>query len=259
MQKIEDAYAREVNWDYYPIAIDRFPIQPGTTQPFLPAGFFSYVRQHLTSGTAANGWNGSLVDPQYSRFQPLSRRLASSYYAAHPARDDTWFTGSPVNSALGLDLGNGMDLAAIVTSEYSNSPSATSRWWTFYTLYGTCQIAVGYHPVSGARRFGMDRVGVGEDITHIFWTRGADQISNAGHWALRGSVYAGAHNAWLSLQLRVNDFVNRNGGLSAIIGHTVVRVDWTSVCFEYWRPTVAWVDEPGRPVRDENKCGGGGG
>jgi hypothetical protein len=256
-QKIEDGYSKELTWDYYAVAIDRLPKPPGSSFPYLPGTFFNYIRTHLTWGSAGDGWSGSLVDPKQATFQPMSRRYATSYYLADPARDDNWFTGAPQNSVLALNLGNGLDQAAVVTAQYSNT--STSRSWTFYTLFGTCQASViGYHPVSGVRQFGLNLVGVGEDATYIFWTRGADQISNLGHWALRDSVYAGGHNTWLSLQARVNAFVNGNGGLSTIIGHTVGRVDWYPVCYEYWRPTLAWVDEPGVPIRDENKCAGGG-
>jgi len=230
--RIEDSAGDDngpTNLDYYSVTIKKLPIIQGNS--VSANDFLMFVRLNLGS---------KFLDTSVASFSPY-------FDAANTSETAKWNSTNPlgaiahfaihligavipvvVNPSL-LD-----DNAAVAVAEYAPDH------WIFSTLWTTADFG---HPVSGNREFGIRPQ---PDGSFIFYTRGADRpTSQVDLNAQRASgvVFNGANKLWISLQQKVADFVNTNGG-QAEIGPVVFSVSgqkWGDVKQKYYRPTTPWL------------------
>jgi len=124
------------------------------------------------------------VDTRNSEFEP--------YEAGDATR---WNGASPTGAVIHIDV-VGPDNATVVASLVED------RRWRFSTIRSPRADA---HPVSGHREFGVRRDGE----AWVFYTRGADRST---HGIGETLVFAGADHLWRSLQSRLTEWINANGG-----------------------------------------------
>lgn len=132
----------------------------------------------------------SFVDTDYSEFIPYDSGVD----------DVTWSSASPVGAVFKIDIA-GPDNASVVGSLVEDNR------WRFTTVNAPWS---GEHPVSGHREFGVRD----EGGASIFYTRGADRWtggpgSSVGFFA--------ADRLWRSLQAKLAEWINNNGGSATVL------------------------------------------
>lgn len=191
----------EINLDYYSVIINQLPPDMSADQ------LLSLMRKDLNS----------FIDTSLAVFSP--------YATADATR---WSSNNPLGSVLSIELDITPDSASVVTSDVSNQS------WTFSTLWTTKDYG---HPVSGNRRFGYFEW----NGNLVFYTRGADRVTNAFDDFWSEEVFEGGDNLWKSFQSQLTRFVNTYGG-SARTGRTVShRCDWNNVRSRYYNPSTPWL------------------
>jgi len=96
--------------------------------------------------------------------------------------------------------------------------------WIFSVIES---IRDGGHPVSGNRRFGWYK----RDDKTVFYTKGVDRVTT---WIDRiasaaGQVFENADATWISMQAKLVEYINANGGSAVALDRVSVRCDWDSV------------------------------
>ena len=110
-------------------------------------------------------------------------------------------SANPVPAVWKLDI-VGPDNAAVVIAQ--STPS----------YFRVCTVETpdtGSHPVSGTREWGYR----GNDGAYVFYTRAADRAT---YGVMETAVWAGADHLWRSLQTKLTDWINANGGAATIGG-----------------------------------------
>jgi hypothetical protein len=167
-----------------------------------PATFIKHVRMNLNS----------LVDTSISSFHPYSSSLDAR----------SWASDKPTGTVLKIHIWP--DNAAVVVS------SATPTGWTFTTVNTP---ETGTHPVSGHRTFFIaNRAGI-----HFFINKGLDMtstgIAGAGLPVFGEYGYGRADKLWISLQNKLVEFINNNGGDAKKEKRYSQRIEWRFVFYRY--------------------------
>jgi Papain-like cysteine protease AvrRpt2 len=110
-------------------------------------------------------------------------------------------SANPVPAVWKLDI-IGPDNAAVVIAE------STSRYFRVCTVETP---DTGSHPVSGTREWGYRE----NDGAFVFYTRAADRAT---YGVAETVVWTGANHLWRSLQTKLTDWINANGGAATIGG-----------------------------------------
>jgi hypothetical protein len=221
-QRIEDASGDFLNLDLYTLHISRLPNNPATGSQFTPADFFDYVRKNFSSlliqYPALPG--PSLVpyeqvdDTKWQSNNPLG---AVMKFRIDPRPFAEKYPPFPLSGLTVPEYGLVM-CAEFVTSQ------ATDDWhWNFVTVKGTG--AVGYHPVSGTRQFGLRQAG--QDL--IFYIRAADRATTLLEAAVGEAVFSGAEAYWNGFFANLLAFVKSNNGDAALWPPYSRRHDWKTV------------------------------
>lgn len=132
----------------------------------------------------------SFIDTDNTEFLPYDASDAALLAAANP-----------VPAVWKLDI-VGPDNAAVVIAE-SNSH-----------YFRVCTVETpdtGSHPVSGTREWGYR----GGEGGYVFYTRAADRAT---YGVMETVVWTGANHLWRSLQTKLTDWINANGGAATIGG-----------------------------------------
>lgn len=110
-------------------------------------------------------------------------------------------SANPVPAVWKLDI-VGPDNAAVVIAQ------STSNYFRVCTVETP---DTGSHPVSGTREWGYS----GNDGAYVFYTRAADRAT---YGVMETVVWAGADHLWRSMQTKLTDWINANGGAATIGG-----------------------------------------
>lgn len=195
-----ESYSNDLNIDLYPVRINTFPTYRGNVM--TPATLIKYIRLNINS----------LLDTSISKFHPYSTSVDAPRWAG----DDS------VGTVMKIDIRP--DNAAVVVS------AATPTGWTFTTIDTP---ETGTHPVSGHRTFFIaNRAGV-----YYFVNKGLDMTSTG--IAGLGLPFAGEYGygqadaLWRSLQNKVTEFINSNGGNAKREKRYSERIEWRFVYRRY--------------------------
>ena len=191
----DQSYSNDINFDLYPVRIDRFPTVGGKV--LTPESFVKHVRLNINS----------FLDTSLSKFYPYSIPEAA-----------LWGLDNPRGIVMKIDIP--MDNAAVVVSE------ATKTGWVFSTVTTP---AHGTHPVSGHRNFFLAQ----RDGKYYFVVKGLDMLSYGAAGLgvpIFGSVgYGKGDDLWKSLQNGLTKFINGNGGSATKETRISERVEWRYV------------------------------
>jgi Papain-like cysteine protease AvrRpt2 len=110
-------------------------------------------------------------------------------------------SANPVPAVWKLDI-IGPDNAAVVIAQ------STPNYFRVCTVETP---DTGSHPVSGTREWGYRD----NDGAYVFYTRAADRAT---YGVMETAVWAGADNLWRSMQTKLTDWINANGGAATIGG-----------------------------------------
>lgn len=217
----------DINLDYYPIYVNRLPIRPGTRKRFTAEEFLEYFRLHIPGD--------KFMDPNVCQF-----------YLYDKESERTIWTGKCAESAvLNIDM---VTMWGVVNPD--DGSVICSRHDSGVFCFSTVEtLGDALHPVNGNREFGFFiRPGDGSTIAaslnsvqrvtlpqYVFFTRGADRVSDAFNYAISGSVFAGGHRLWSRMQRRFYRFVNQNGGNAVQSGWNISkRHDWATIKKQYF-------------------------
>jgi outer membrane protein OmpA-like peptidoglycan-associated protein/cell wall-associated NlpC family hydrolase len=206
---IEDANG-PVNLDYYPVRVTKLPVIKGRTIP--AEDLFDHIRRNLND----------FVDNRVSEFKPLSQKDHDRFYGDDPV-------GAVFTIKMKLGGRFGVESGSVVVSE------ASAKHWIFATAWTSED---NDHPVSGNREFGYKPQ---DDGSFIFYTRGADRPTGILDMLMYDAVFNTAHTLWLSLQDRIAEFVNNNGGAASDENPSSRRYEWDAVKDWYFSPSVSWL------------------
>jgi hypothetical protein len=243
VQAIEDAWG-EINLDYYPVVIRRFPINEENwhnKERHDAASLLELFRRLLVGSRQEK-----VLDTSISEFSPFS--------ATDQKR---WFGDRAEGSVLHIEMrlaGLNPDDGSVVCSHAGTSEFRVSTIWIGED---------GYHPVTGNREWGVWRSGrnSAKGVERIdydtgkhwrlnvdewtFYTRGADRLSTA-FQAMPGTAqatFAGGEDLWLSMQDRFAAFINDNGGVAWAAPQISQRLDWDDIKDTQFAPTTRWVED----------------
>lgn len=198
--EVNDAFGSIVNCDFFPIKIDQLPVVNG--QRISQSDFLEYFRGNMNS----------FVNTSIAQFNPYV------YTNGGGTVDDSQYWGKPRQDAIGamlsLDMQND---GTVILTDYQNkvSGSVESDHFTVTTMVTPKDE---YHPVQGNRRWGIYTNSEGGGFT--FYTMGVDRLTN-GAMAMGNAVmtfftgqsgFEQADVLWRSLQTKMIDFINQNGG-----------------------------------------------
>lgn len=209
IQFIEGAEGAVVNMDFFPVTITQFPTNPMTGQPYSPQQFLNFFRKNLNLFTT--GTNVS--------FYPST---VTGYNETH-----IWNSNNPVSAIISINIP--LDDGSVICSDYDFSS------WTFTTLTTPWTLIQddydGFHPVSGNRKFGYYQ---DVDGNYVFYVRGVDRIhkdiiEDIGNIVFDGNPFENADNLWDTIQTKLRDYVNSNGGSAVINTDIFYRTDWNEI------------------------------
>jgi len=214
LQPLEKGYG-DVNLDYYPVEIRKFPTVNGKV--LKPGDFLSYFRLNINN----------FVESGSADFKPYD-----------PASGKLWKSQKPIDSVISIKLlqlfGKSVEKGSVVVSDSS------SDYWIFSTVRTSKD---GWHPVSGNRQFGIEK-GKGSK-NYVFYTKGADRVTtfvDQTGQSLFSAVFSSADKLWVSMQKKIADYINANGGDAVVSTKTSNRYKWDSVKKSpYFKPTRTWV------------------
>jgi hypothetical protein len=197
-----ESYSDDLNFDLYPVRITRFPRLDGSEA--TPQTLIKYIRAHINE----------LLDTSISNFHPYD-----------PVNDGArWAAADPVKAVLKIDIFP--DNAAVVVSK------ATPTGWIFTTIKTP---DTGAHPVSGHRHF---YIGKNEDGTYYFINKGVDMTSSGiaglGVPVFGEYGYRKAEGLWVSLQTKLTELMNANGGNARTEKRVSERIEWRLV-YTAWK------------------------
>lgn len=211
IQPLDFAAGRMVNCDFFPIHINPMPIING--HELTPLELLEHFRKNMDN----------FVDTRIAEFAPY----------VDNGLDDTPLWNQHQEDAIGALVSiNMLNDGTVVLGNYNTNPS--SYHFTFSTLVTPLD---GFHPVSGNRRFG---IAPDPNGGYIFYTLGVDRVSTPG-FAVLGFLlgpragfptpFEAADNLWRSLQSKMKQFVNNNGGsaVSYIPADITARIPWDLV------------------------------
>jgi hypothetical protein len=240
VQAIEHARGN-INLDYYPIVIHRFP---WNTEAWGPEGrhdaksLLELFRRFLVGSRQKK-----LLDTEICEFSPFNDE-----------EKERWFDGDALGSVLHIEM-LAKDFAAFNIDDGSVVCSQASS-----TEFRVSTVRIGedgYHPVSGNREWGVWRSGSATGVDRIDWstgrhyeltvdewtfyTRGADRLSTLAQ--PEGITFAEGDRLWRSMQARFCSYIIDHGGAAYVRTPISQRADWDTVERWHFAPTSDWVEE----------------
>jgi hypothetical protein len=211
---IEDAFG-EAGLDTYEVFIEAFPMDASTGAPFTSQTFYRYVRTHIND----------FVDPTYSQFFPYTPTRDSS-----SNQDEIkWLSSRPLGALITIDINVPTTPIVATTASVLVTVDEASRW--VFTTWKTP--ADDNHPISGSREFAIFRAVHNGKSGHMFRTRAADRITalpaslpGLPSDVLEAATVLGQDLLWQSLQQKMADFINANGGRADVVARFVGRYPW---------------------------------
>lgn len=207
IQTLQNAEGTVVNMDYFSVNIATLPNDPTTGNQFTADEFLNYFRRNINDFSSGSG----------SSFEPFCEELTPSICQQET---DLWNSNDPTGAIIYIDIP--LDDGVVICSESHND------YWYFMTLNAPY---AGNHPVSGTREFGYE---INDDGTYDFFVRGVDRFNDT---TLNNTIgffndtdpFLASDFLWTTMQIRMNDFVNNNGGDSSIVPFVKNRPDWDKV------------------------------
>jgi len=194
IKNLNDAASLVANCDYFPIHITQLPTI--NSVQWTSQDLFDYFRRNINS----------FVNTDIATFEP---------YATSDVNDTPlWLSTNPLGALLHLDMAND---GTVIVSGYQNSLIESKM--IVSTILSPLD---GDHPVTGNRAWGIfsDQTNGG----YTFYTTGVDRITTLlfdisnGILDLAPGVTSGFEDAddlWRSLQDKMIDFIEHNGGHAA--------------------------------------------
>ncbi|TAF77863.1 MAG: hypothetical protein EAZ53_01235 [Bacteroidetes bacterium] len=187
--KLCQAKGSKINLDYYPLNIKKLPTINNIS--VSKNALLNYVRTHL----------GDFLDESISSFVSYSSEDKSK-----------WVTTDPTGTVMVFKI-NIVEDATVIASRFSSDS------WIFSTIQSPDDFQ---HPVSGNRMFAIELNNNGE---YVFYTKGADRLTGILDNAISNVnqiAFENADKLWRSLLVKLNDFINRNGGISNIKENEII-------------------------------------
>jgi len=198
-----------VNLDLYEVEITTLPTDHSTA-----LDFFHYWRKDL-----AKGDDTQFVDTDDCSFK-----------AFDSGEGDRWASDSPITTYITIHLARllasltsfSFDDGSVMCTQFSTSDDA--GYWTFSVIHS---FRDGGHPVSGNRRFGFYK----QDGKTIYYTKGVDRVTTLIDRlaSAAGQVFENADKTWVSMQDKMVEYINANGGSAVKRPRLSVRCDWDNV------------------------------
>lgn len=228
LQALEDGWG-DINLDYYPIHVDLLPYKPATRIRFEPEELLEYFRLSITGDT--------FIDTSVCEFSLYDKATEGAIWNSKCAESAVIHIDMKV-SWLPSKLNNPDDGSVIC----SRHEATLFRFSTVKTL------ADNLHPVNGNREFGVwTRPGAAVSTApvhavtrinlpqYVFYTRGADRVTDLDNHIMNRAVFGGGHELWSSLQRKFSQFVSRNGGLTEKrLWNISQRHDWKLIRKKYF-------------------------
>ena len=211
-QGIEQGSSDLVNLDYFAIDIAQTPKIHGTR--LNPSQFLDFVRTHLD-------W---FIDHTKASFRTKSPNDLSAWQQG--------LLGTQLQFSIIIPLIPNRPRIARV-AEVILSDRTNSRW-VFSTGHDD---RTPNHPVSGNREFGVEMLPNGHVV---FYTRGADRISNALDAINQDLIFSGGEDLWTAFQDRMVALVNSHDGNASPITPQVNRPCWSTIKGNIFNPSTTW-------------------
>lgn len=206
---IKKAHGSQMNGDFYAVLISKMPVINGRRA--TARSLFEFIRKGFMT-------KDLFMDSSLSSFSP------------YESRDKAAWNSSPLGSVIVIKIPLKLrpdEDAGIVTSEYS---LALMRWRV--ATVRLPRTRGGNHPVSGIREWGMKIQNGG----YIFYTRGADRATGRASSQVypgQSVIFDGGNRLWLSMQNRVEAFVNKHGGRAERTNPYTTKGSWSKISSFY--------------------------
>jgi hypothetical protein len=192
VQDISNANSKRVNFDYFPVRIDRLPTVNGAT--LSADAFLNHIRRNINDFTDG---------PEFNPF----------------SQDDItlWHSNDPLSTVISINIFP--DNGTVITSQFE--PCC----WVFTTLK-TPPIYDGTHPVSGNRQFGYIQ---NQDGSFTFYSKGADRLTSWYHALSAPIAFGSADELWRSFQNYIKNYADQHGGAASIQQEFRFRPNWETI------------------------------
>jgi len=198
IQRLEDAWGRRVNLDYFAVRVNQLPFKYAGGPRYNAIEFLDYFRRNINS----------YVNPSLGDFQPI------------PVDATLWNSTYPLTSIITIKITP--DDGSVVCSDFDGD------YWTFSTVTAPWYDD-GTHPVSGNRQFGISQQ---SDGTYIVYTKGADRVTKWYHNLLENTGFTNADALWRSLQNNLSLLIPLNGGSVGEKIEKKYRPEWHKIRYQ---------------------------
>jgi len=199
----------DVNLDLYEVEITTFPTDHSTAKDL-----FEYWRTDLGKGD-----DTQFVDKNQCSFKAFDDGEATRWTSADPK---TTYITIHLARLMSSITSFSFDDGSVICSDYSSGDD--EGYWIFSVIHS---LRDHDHPVSGNRRFGFYK----QDDKTVFYTKGVDRVTTLidRMASAMGQVFENADLTWISMQDKLVDYVNNNGGAATKRPRTSNRCDWDTV------------------------------
>jgi len=209
-QKITDGWG-DINLDLYEVTIDTLPTTHASGKEL-----FEFWRRDLATGDSTQ-----FVDINQCSFRAFDEGEGTRWASADPVKTYVTIHLARLLSSL---TSFSFDDGSVVCSEYESSEE--HGHWVFSVIASFRDAG---HPVSGNRRFGWYK----KEGKVTFYTKGVDRVSSLVDRlaSAAGQVFENADLTWISMQNKLVEYVNANGGTARAPPppRTSLRCDWDTV------------------------------
>jgi hypothetical protein len=212
-QTLANADGAVVNCDFFPIRITQLPTG------FTAASLLEYFRTHLNQFSNSN----TSFNPYGFYYGPTGVSFNDSVRFNAPYQQST---GSLIHINIFPNDGSVMQTSYISSEPPANDHSSYS--FIFSTLYSPLDHG---HPVSGNRKFGIYNTSTNAN-EWTFYTMGVDRIEDyLTDRIARRIGLNGADALWQTMQNKMVNFINQNGGQSSFYTEPYIkaRPKWQDV------------------------------
>jgi len=209
-QKITDGLG-PVNLDLYEVTIDTMPTTFATGKEL-----FEFWRRDLAKGDATQ-----FVDKDQCSFKAFDDGEATRWGSDNPL---TTYVTIHLARLIASITSFSFDDGSVMCSEFESGED--HGHWVFTVI---SSLRDGQHPVSGNRRFGWYK----KEGKVTFYTKGVDRVTTVIDRiaSAAGQVFENADLTWISMQNKLIEYVNANGGSAPTPPppRLSVRCDWDAV------------------------------
>jgi hypothetical protein len=201
-----EAAKGQVNLDIYSVQIKKLPTVDGVAT--TPATLLRQIRLNLNS----------FLDTDVATFRPFN-----------DTHKQLWESSDPTGSIVLIDMKLwkiSPDSGCVVTTQTSPNEWIFSTIRSGHALNALLGDEAAAHPVSGNRAFGLYKDG----DNYVFYCVAADRPTLwLDNQIADQVVFPKADQLWRSLQRKVVDFVNANGGEATVKTTSAKRFEWDLV------------------------------